>query len=154
MAAKMAGPTSRRESRASIYACSWTSLLNHYFESREIQIVNPTTSSEPEGPVAVLSGRSACHRRGSRMVIIHDHACSTTVKLYAIYDSTKMSRSSSTTTRGDRLCDPSRAEQRGGADAAVRVGGHLEAFLLDWGCATTLPRAGLVRVEREEHQEW
>ena len=32
------------------------------------------------------------------MVIIHDHACSTTVKLYAIYDSTKMSRSSSTTT--------------------------------------------------------
>jgi len=55
------------------------------------------------------------------MVIIHDHACSTTVKLYGIYDSTKMSRSSSTTTRGDRLCDPSRAEQRGGADAAVRV---------------------------------
>ena len=87
------------------------------------------------------------------MVIIHDHACSTTVKLYGIYDSTKMSRSSSTTTRGDRLCDPSRAEQRGGADAAVRVGGHLEAFLLDLGCATTLPRAGLVRVEREEHQE-
>ena len=64
------------------------------------------------------------------MVTIHDHTCSTTVKLYAIYDSTKMSRSSSTTTRGDRLCDPSRAEQRGGADA-VRVGGHLEAFLLD-----------------------
>ena len=31
------------------------------------------------------------------MVIIHDHACSTTVKLYGIYDSTKMSRSSSTT---------------------------------------------------------
>ena len=57
------------------------------------------------------------------MVIIHDHACSTTVKLYGIYDSTKMPRSSSTTTRGDRLCDPSRAEQRGGADAAVRVGG-------------------------------
>ena len=52
------------------------------------------------------------------MVIIHDHACSTTVKLYGIYDSIKMSRSSSTTTRGDRLCDPSRAEQRGGADAA------------------------------------
>ena len=25
------------------------------------------------------------------MVIIHDHACSTTVKLYAIYDSTKTS---------------------------------------------------------------
>ena len=65
------------------------------------------------------------------MVIIHDHACSTTVKLYGIYDSTKMPRSSSTTTRGDRLCDPSRAEQRGGVDAAVRVGGHLEAFLLD-----------------------
>ena len=59
------------------------------------------------------------------MVIIHDHACSTTVKLYGIYDSTKMSLSSSTTTRGDRLCDPSRAEQRGGADAAVRAGGHL-----------------------------
>ena len=53
------------------------------------------------------------------MAIIHDHACSTTVKLYGIYDSTKMPRSSSTTTRGDRLCDPSRAEQRGGADAAV-----------------------------------
>ena len=87
------------------------------------------------------------------MVIIHDHACSTTVKLYAIYDSTKMSRSSSTTTRGDRLCDPSRAEQRGGADAAVRVGGHLEAFLHERGHATALPRAGLVRVEREEHQE-
>ena len=65
------------------------------------------------------------------MVIIHDHACSTTVKLYGIYDSTKMCRFSSTTTRGDRLCDPSRAEQRGGADAAVRVRGHLEAFLLD-----------------------
>ena len=32
------------------------------------------------------------------MVIIHDHACSTTVKLNGIYDSTKMSRSSSTTT--------------------------------------------------------
>ena len=47
------------------------------------------------------------------MVIIHDHACSTTVKLYAIYDSTEMCRSSSTTTRGDRLCHPSRAEQRG-----------------------------------------
>ena len=81
--------------------------------------------------MAVLSGQSVRNRRGSRMVTIHDHACSTTVKLYAIYDSTKMSRSSSTTTRGDRLCDPSRAEQRGGADAAVRVGGHLEAFLLD-----------------------
>ena len=53
------------------------------------------------------------------MVIIHDHACSTTVKLNGIYDSTKMSRSSSTTTRGDRLCDPSGAEQRGGADAVV-----------------------------------
>ena len=32
------------------------------------------------------------------MVIIHDHACSATVKLYAIYDSNKMCRSSSTTT--------------------------------------------------------
>ena len=87
------------------------------------------------------------------MVIIHDHACSTTVKLYAIYDSTKMPRSSSTTTRGDRLCDPSRAEQRGGADAAVRVGGHLEAFLHERGHATALPRAGLMRVVREGHQE-
>ena len=53
------------------------------------------------------------------------------VKLYGIYDSIKMCRSSSTTTRGDRLCDPSKAEQRGDADAAVRVGGHLGAFLLD-----------------------
>ena len=87
------------------------------------------------------------------MVIIHDHACSTTVKLYGIYDSIKICRSSSTTTRGDRLCDPSRPEQRGGADAAVRVGGHLEAFLHERGHATTLPRAGLMRVEREGHSE-
>ena len=63
------------------------------------------------------------------MVIIYVHACSNTVKLYGIYDSTKMSRSSSTTTRGDLLCDPSGAEQRGGADAAVRVGGHRWVFL-------------------------
>ena len=87
------------------------------------------------------------------MVIIHDHACSTTVKLYGIYDSTNMSRSSSSTTRGDRLCDPSGAEQRGGADAAVRVGGHLWTFLHKRGHATTLPRAGLMRVEREGHPE-
>ena len=63
------------------------------------------------------------------MVIIHVHACSNTVKLYGTYDSTKMSRSSSSTTRGDLLCDPSGAEQCDGADAAVRVGGHLWAFL-------------------------
>ena len=87
------------------------------------------------------------------MVIIHDHACSTTVKLYGIYDSPKLPRSSSTTTRGDRLCDPRRAEQRGGADAAVRVGGHLWTFLHERGHATALPRAWLMRVEREGHQE-
>ena len=65
------------------------------------------------------------------MVTIHDHASSTTVTLYGINGSINICRSSSSTARGDRLCDPSRAEQRGGADAAVRVGGHLEAFLLD-----------------------
>jgi hypothetical protein len=98
----MAGPpTSRRESRVPIYACSQTSLLSHYFESRENPNVAPTTSSEPEGPVAVLSGRSACHRRGSSMVIIHDHASSATVKLYDIYDSTKMPRSSSSPVETD-----------------------------------------------------
>ena len=86
------------------------------------------------------------------MVIIHDHVCSTTVKLYGIYDSTKMCRSSSPN-RGDRLWDPSRAEQRSGTDAAVRVGGHLWTFLHERGRATTLPRAGLMRVEREGHQE-
>ena len=40
------------------------------------------------------------------MVTIHDHACSTTVKLYAIYDSTKMSRSSSTTVSYTHLTLP------------------------------------------------
>ena len=53
------------------------------------------------------------------MVIIHDHACSTTVKLYGIYDSTKICRSSSTTSRGGGLCGLGGAEQRGGADAVV-----------------------------------
>ena len=65
------------------------------------------------------------------MVTIYDHASSTTVTLYGINRSINMCRSSSSTARGDRLCGLGEAEQRGGADAAVRVGGHLEAFLLD-----------------------
>ena len=38
-------------------------------------------------------------------------------------------------------------------DAAVRVGGHLWTFLHERGHATALPRAWLMRVEREGHQE-
>jgi len=85
--------------------------------------------------LSVSPNRSPCSNYPAqlRIVMVLDQNSPTACmeQLYAIYDSTKMSRSSSTTTRGDRLCDPSRAEQRGGADAAVRVGGHLEAFLLD-----------------------
>ena len=69
--------------------------------------------------MAVLSGQSVRNRRGSRMVTIHDHASSTTVTLYGINGSINMCRSSSSTARGDRLCGPGEAEQRGGADAAV-----------------------------------
>ena len=83
-------------------------------ECHENPNMDPTTSLEPAGPVAVLSGRSACHRRGSRMVIIHDHACSTRVKLCGIHGSTNMCRFSSINTRGDGLCGTSGSEQRGG----------------------------------------